>query len=86
MNFHKKVLIGYVLFNAVVIALGIFNVQVPDRAIATDQDMVAYGVAKPVAIALALISSGLVVMLLYVVRGMLMLAGLMNRKWHERAR
>lgn len=86
MNFHKKVLIGYVLFNAVVIALGIFNVQVPDRAIATDPDMVAYGVAKPVAIALALISSGLVVMLLYVVRGMLMLAGLMNRKWHERAR
>ena len=86
MSFHKKVLFGFVLFNVVAITLGFLNVQVPDRAIATDQEMVAYGVAKPVAVAMTLISSGLVVMFLYVARGMLKLASLMNRKWHERTR
>lgn len=86
MSFHRKVLIGYVLFNVVIITLGLLNVQEPDRTIATDQDMVAYGVAEPVAIALALVSSGLVVMLLYVVRGALKLASLMNQKRHERVR
>lgn len=86
MSFHKKVLFGYVLFNVVMITLGLLNVAEPDRAIATDQDMVVYGVEKPTAVALALISSRLVVMLLYVVRGIFMLSRLMNRKWHERAR
>jgi hypothetical protein len=86
MSFHKKVLFGYVLFNVVMITLGLLNVAEPDRAIATDQDMVVYGVMKPTAVALALISSALVVMLLYVARGILMLSKLMNRKWHERAR
>jgi hypothetical protein len=86
MSFHKKVLFGYVLFHVVMITLGLLNVAEPDRAIATEQDMVVYGVVKPTAVALALISSALVVMLLYVVRGILMLSKLMNRKWHERAR
>ena len=39
-------MIGYALFNVVVIALGFLNVKVQDRAIATDQDMVVYGVTN----------------------------------------
>ena len=62
------------MFNVVVIGLGFLNVQVLDRAIATDQDMVAYGVAKPIAVALTLISSGLGVMLQSVAGGMIKLA------------
>lgn len=86
MNFHKKVLIGYVLFNVVMITFGLLNVEAPDRAIATDQDMVTYGVAKPLAVAMSLISSGFVVMLLYMALGMFKLARKLKRKWHEQVR
>jgi len=84
MSFQKKVLIGYVLFNAVMITNVFLNVQKPDLATTTDQDMVIYGVVKPVGAALSLISSGIVVILLYVVRWMMKLVSVLHRKWHER--
>lgn len=74
MSFHKKVLIGYVLFNVAYIALIFLNPEAPpDRATATDQDMIAYGVAKPVGVALLLTFSSIVVMLIYATRGMVKL-------------
>lgn len=73
MSFHKKVLIGYVLFNVFYITLSLLNLDAPYRAAATDQDMVAYGAAKYVGPAMYLVSSGIVVVLLYAIRGLLKL-------------
>jgi hypothetical protein len=70
MSFHKKVLIGYVLFNVFYVTLGLLNLEAPDRATATDPDMVAYGVAKYVGPAMYLVFSGIVVALLYAIRGL----------------
>lgn len=80
MSFHKKVLIGYVLFNVIFITLNLMNLEVPDRATATDQDMIAYGVARPIGVALLLIFSSIVVSLIYAVRGLVRLAANMCRK------
>jgi hypothetical protein len=67
MSFHRKVLIGYVLFNVIFITLNLLNLDAPDRA--TDPDMISYGVAKYVAPAMLMVSSGVVVALLYALRG-----------------
>jgi len=69
MSFHRKVLIGYVLFNVIFITLNLLNLDAPDRATATDPDMISYGVAKYVAPAMLMVSSGVMVALLYALRG-----------------
>lgn len=79
MSFHKKVLIGYVLANVICIMWILLKSEPPpDRATATDQDMIAYDVAKPVAAALTLIAPSIAVMLIYAVRGF---TRLMAQSW-----
>lgn len=80
MSFHKKVLIGYVLFNVVFITLNLLNLQSPDRATATDPDMISHGVAKYVVPAMLLISSGMVVLLIYAIRGVMKLLLRLSQK------
>lgn len=84
MSFHRKVLIGYVLFNVIYITLSLLNLEAPDRATTTDQDMVVYGVAKYVGPAAYLVSSGIVVVLLYVTRGVVKLSRLGVNLWKAR--
>lgn len=81
MSFHKKVLIGFVLFNVISITLILLNSEPPpDRATSTDPDMIAYGVAKPLATALILSASSFVVILVYGVRGLFKLAQRLCKK------
>lgn len=87
MSFHKKVLIAVVLLNLYLIStMMLFGEPKLDRATATDQDLIADAMAKKLWPLMCALVSGMLVAIAYATRGMLMLAGLMNRKWHERAR
>ena len=80
MSFHKKVLIGYVLFNVIFITLNLLNLQKPDITTATDPDMVEYGVAKYAVPAMLMTFSGIVVMLIYALRGLVRIVAMVRRK------
>ena len=83
MSFHVKVLIAWIAFNAIYIPLLFLNVGTIDRATATDQDLVEYGLAKPVAVLGSLLLSCVGVVLTYAARGMYrVLNRVWRRRWH----
>ena len=81
MSFHRKVLIGYCLFNAVAIPLFLLGIDPMDRATATDQDLVIEGVVWPVVVVLTLLLSTLAVGAIYGVRGILRVGRMLLRRF-----
>ena len=84
MSFHKKVLISYVLFNLIWIPLGLYVMPTVDYATATDPDLVSNAMGEKLGPVATFVSSALIVMMLYVARGIFKLVKLMNRKRSER--
>lgn len=82
MSFHRKVLIGYVLFNVIWIPLGLYVMPAIDYATATDPDLVEHAMGEKLGPIATIASSAVIVGLLYVVRGLVMLGAGLIRKLH----
>lgn len=82
MSFHKKVLIGYVLFNGIFFVLSGINYRQIDHATLTDQDLVVHGVARPLGAALLLLFSSIAVGFVYAGRCLARFVGRIIRKSH----
>lgn len=80
MSFHRKVLIGFVLFNLIWIPFGIYHTPAVDYATATDSDLVAHAMGEKLGPVATIVSSAVIVGLLYVVRGLVMLVAGLIRK------
>jgi hypothetical protein len=80
MSFHKKVLIGYILFNVIWIPLGLYVMPAIDYATAADPDLVAHAMGEKLGPIATITSSALIVALLYVVRGLVKLGAGIIRK------
>ena len=85
MSFHKKVLIGLVLFNLIWIPLGMFLMPTVDYAMVTDSDLVEHAMGEKLGPVATVVSSALIVALLYVVRSLVILVARLIRKLRRRA-
>jgi len=80
MSFHKKVLICYVLFNVIWIPFGLYVMPAIDYATATDPDLVEHAMGEKLGPIATIVSSALIVGLLYVARGLVSLVSRLSKK------
>jgi hypothetical protein len=80
MSFHKKVLIGYVLFNVIWIPRGLYVMPEIDYATAKDPDLVEHAMEEKLGPLATIVSSALIVSLLYVARGLVSLVSRQSKK------
>lgn len=73
MNFHKKMLLGYILTNLVLIVFGYFQLYATDTAAMTDPDLISYGSAKTFWPVISLFMTGIVTVAVYALRGVWLL-------------
>lgn len=81
MSIHKKILIGYVCLNVVLISLGYLNLQETNYAAATDQDLIANGVARSFLPLMSFALTGYFLAIGYVIYGIARLATMAYRKF-----
>lgn len=80
MNFHKKMLLGYILTNLVFIVFGYFQLYATDTAAMTDPDLISHGSAKTFWPVIALFLTAVVAVAVYVLRGMWLLGAWAYRR------
>ncbi len=80
MSIHKKILVGYVCFNLVLISIGFLNIHEPNYATATDQDLIAYGITRSYLPAISFSLTGYFLVLGYMIYGLARLAVFAIRK------
>lgn len=80
MSIHKKILVGYVCFNLVLISLGFLNNHAPNYVTATDQDLIAYGITRSYLPVMSFALTGYFLALGYMIYGLARLAVIAFRK------
>ena len=80
MNFHKRALIGYILANLFLIVFGYFQLYATDTAGMTDPDLVTHGVAKTFWPVISVFMTGIVVVVVYALRGLCLLGAWLYRR------
>lgn len=80
MNFHKKMLLGYILTNLVLIAFGYFQLYATDTAAMTDPDLISHGSAKTFWPVISLFMTGIVAFAVYALRGLCLLGARLYRR------
>lgn len=81
MSIHKKILIGYVCLNLVLISLGYLNLQEPNYVTATDQDLITNGVAPSFLPLMSFALTGYFLAIGYVIYGLARLGLMAYRKF-----
>lgn len=80
MSFHKKVLLGYIVANLVLIVYGYFQLYVADTAGMTDPDLISHGSAKTFWPVISAFLTGMVVVAVYAMRGLCLLGAWLYRR------
>jgi len=80
MSFHKKVLLGYILTNLVLIVFGYFQLYATDTSAMTDPDLVTHGSAKTFWPVISIFMTGIVALAAYALRGLWLLGAVAYRK------
>jgi len=80
MSFHKKVLLGYILTNLVLIVFGYLQLYATDTAAMTDPDLISHGSAKTFWPVISIFMTGIVALAAYALRGLWLLGAVAYRK------